>query len=312
MVRFIKIGSIILATMAVIIIALIVTLPYLIDSTAIKTQVARALSQKMGRDIGIGGPIDLKLFPTPRIRMVDVSMASPPEYGGTKLVNLEFLDIQLKFLPLLSKRVEVQGLEAKSAYIHLIRSKKGKWNFEGMEAGKTISKEQGPTKVPPEPIAFSAQRLRVTRSNIKVEDHLSQKIWEIKDISIESLNFSLESPIKVTIKGSLEGLAFKINLDAGAISGYEQGKDLPIKLLINFDKIGELNIQGTIKEKNNLLTYQLKTSSEQINIHHVIQSFKYNIKNIALPKSMKLNFHITGEQDNFYSKGYIQADEDKF
>jgi AsmA protein len=76
----------------------------------IREQAVTLVKERTGRDLTIRGPASFTLYPSVGVSLKDVALSAPPDMGGTPTVVMESLDVSVKFLPLLSRRVEVNRL----------------------------------------------------------------------------------------------------------------------------------------------------------------------------------------------------------
>lgn len=76
----------------------------------IRDQAIARVKQQTGRDLVISGPARLTFYPSIGVSLGDVSLSAPPDMGGAPTVAMEKLDVSVKLIPLLSRRVEVSRL----------------------------------------------------------------------------------------------------------------------------------------------------------------------------------------------------------
>lgn len=97
-------------------------------SGLIKDQIERAASTASGRTVTIGGA-DIKLLPSPAIRLSDVVIANPEGMAGPQLLQAKSIDARLKLKPLFSGTAEIESLEFSGPQINLIKDAAGKTNW---------------------------------------------------------------------------------------------------------------------------------------------------------------------------------------
>ncbi len=112
----------------VIIVALLLALPSLVDVNKYRGQVQTQLQQRLNRPVQLG-QMSLGVFPI-RVEVSNVTIGDDPSFHS----NLPFaqvgeLDVSVKLFPLIAGNVEVDSLEMKQAKIELIRNAQGVWNF---------------------------------------------------------------------------------------------------------------------------------------------------------------------------------------
>ena len=102
LVALIGIGVVLAAAVAFILIA-----P---PTDLIREQAINLVKQRTGRDLVIAGPARLAFYPSLGVSLEDVTLSAPPDMGGAPTVAMKSLDVSVKLLPLLSRRVEVDRL----------------------------------------------------------------------------------------------------------------------------------------------------------------------------------------------------------
>lgn len=103
----------------------------------IRDQAIAAVKQRTGRDLVIRGPARLTFYPSLGVTLTDVSLSAPPAMGGTATVAMESLDVTVKLLPLLGRRVEVGRLVMTRPKFDLRVDKAGRksWDIASDGAG---------------------------------------------------------------------------------------------------------------------------------------------------------------------------------
>lgn len=76
----------------------------------IRERAVSLVKARTGRDLTIAGPARLTLYPSATVTLKDVALSAPPGMDGAPTVAMESLDISVKLLPLLSRRVEIKKL----------------------------------------------------------------------------------------------------------------------------------------------------------------------------------------------------------
>ena len=96
----------------------------------IRDQAIAQVRQQTGRDLVISGPTRLSFYPSLGVSLGDVSLSAPPGMDGAPLVAMEKLDLSVKLVPLLSRRVEVGNLVLTRPQFNLRVDQTGRTNWE--------------------------------------------------------------------------------------------------------------------------------------------------------------------------------------
>jgi len=111
-------------------IAATLALPFIVPPETIKRQIASVLKEKTGRDISIKGKMSYRFFPTLGADLNNIVIHNPPEIKGPDFVSIGRLQANLKLLPLLSKKIEVDRIILHRPEIALIDTGTGQTNYE--------------------------------------------------------------------------------------------------------------------------------------------------------------------------------------
>jgi AsmA protein len=104
-----RLASIVAAIIAVSIVA-VALVSLLLPADVIKAQVLAQLGDVTGHKLTVKGPLSLQFFPTFKLAASDVTIAGAPWAQSSATVRIKELDIAVKLLPLLSRRIEIERL----------------------------------------------------------------------------------------------------------------------------------------------------------------------------------------------------------
>ncbi|MCC7427985.1 MAG: AsmA family protein [Alphaproteobacteria bacterium] len=100
-----------------------------LDLNAYRPTIQQKVREATGRDLAIGGPIELSLGLSPALTMSDVSFANAPGGSRPQMVSLRRLELQVAVLPLLGRRVEIKRLVLVEPDILLETDAQGRGNW---------------------------------------------------------------------------------------------------------------------------------------------------------------------------------------
>ncbi len=109
----------------------LVALPAIIPADFIREQIARQVKEKTGRTLTVRGNSKFSLIPNIGVKMHQVSLSNPPGVVGPPLIKMSSLDIQLKFWPLLERKIEIKRfiLEEPEIALRLDGQGRNNWSF---------------------------------------------------------------------------------------------------------------------------------------------------------------------------------------
>lgn len=105
-------------------------LPFIIPPETIKTQISTLLKEKTGRDVSLKGKLSYRFFPSFGLDLNQIVIHNPSHIKGPDFLTLARLQADLKLLPLLQKRIEVERIILHRAELSLITDNRGKTNYE--------------------------------------------------------------------------------------------------------------------------------------------------------------------------------------
>ena len=120
------------AALALILIAIlgVAALAFLVPEDTVREQVTSLVKQKTGRDLTIGGDISITWFPNIGVRLADVRVSNPPGMKQGDTLRVDALTVDLKLLPLISRRVEVDRFVLTKPVFNLVADAQGRKNWE--------------------------------------------------------------------------------------------------------------------------------------------------------------------------------------
>ncbi len=105
---------------------------FLVPEDVVRDQVTSLVKQQTGRDLTVRGKTSFSVFPNVGVELEDVSISNPPGMKSGEMLRMGSLNLNLKLLPLLTRRVEVERFVLVRPVFNLLVDKKGRrnWDFE--------------------------------------------------------------------------------------------------------------------------------------------------------------------------------------
>ena len=135
---------------AILIIALMVTVYVFVatyDYNKLKPRIARMAKDATGRELNLGGEVNLDFGFSPALVVTDVTFANAPWGSQPQMIKVEQLQAQVQLLPLLFEDVELKKiiLVGVDVFLETDRTGRGNWRFP---AADSSAKKTGSFKVP--------------------------------------------------------------------------------------------------------------------------------------------------------------------
>ena len=96
--------------MGLLVVALLV-IPSFINWNTYKSEIADQVRALTGRELIIGGDIDLKIFPSPRLVAENVSLSSIEGAQSPDLVSLRSVEVRIALAPLLGGNIGIETVQ---------------------------------------------------------------------------------------------------------------------------------------------------------------------------------------------------------
>jgi AsmA protein len=247
----------------VLLLAAVIIIPMVVDPNDYRDQIARAVEEETGRSFEIEGEISLSVFPWLGLEVGRMRLGNPPGFGDQPFAEIGSAAVGAKFIPLLSRRLEVSTLRLDGLRVHLVRLRDGSDNWSDLGAAEAE---------PAEPAApggggFNLERidgLRMTDAEIRFEDRQA------------GTDLVLGIP-RLTTSELAPGQAFDV--DAAAVASLDDGAtevstELAARVLLADDfgsaVLHELKLSGEAKSGEDRHKFTLTAPS--VAVDHAAQT----------------------------------------
>lgn len=160
------------------------------DPNDFKPLIVSTVYEKKQRTLNFEGPIKLRVFP--RIAL-DLGRITLSEYrSGEVFMAIGQAELEVAWLPLLQKRLVVEGIRLDGVSARVIRYANGTFNF-----GDLLQQET------PSPIAFDIATLRVRNSTVIFDDRKSARIYTARKLTLQTGRLMNGRETAATLSGEL-------------------------------------------------------------------------------------------------------------
>src|SRR5262245_3839294 len=129
-VKWVLIG---VGAIAVLVLAAIAALPWLLDTPAVQAHVAQAVTNALGRPARFAS-LSVSALPLPTVRLRDLRVAEDPAFGPGPFLTVGEGRIRLRLRPLLSGRIELADLTLEAPRIAVVEDATGRLNVSTLGA----------------------------------------------------------------------------------------------------------------------------------------------------------------------------------
>jgi uncharacterized protein involved in outer membrane biogenesis len=145
-------------------------------STVDPVQLTKLLSSSVktatGRDLKITGPVSLSFFPVISVSAEGVSLSNASWASDSDMLTLKRIDLNIKTLPLLSKRIEVGSLKLAGLELFLQKNGAGKanWDFSTDASGGPSAANNDAGRSPVSDNLISVDSISIADAYIQYQD----------------------------------------------------------------------------------------------------------------------------------------------
>jgi uncharacterized protein involved in outer membrane biogenesis len=194
-----------LAILIGLVIVVILLLPVLLDLNRYRDQYLPVLEQALHRPVDVQD-VRLTLFPQLGFRVRDLTIGDDPAFNPQAFVTIPFAEVEIQWLPLLRRHIQVEHVRLQDPTVHIIRRHDGALNMA------TVGKD--PALHPPEKAGsnpandlkplfgvFAVERLSMSGGILQYEDRAKEPFrsyhLEQLDVVTESVQFGQTASLHV-------------------------------------------------------------------------------------------------------------------
>jgi uncharacterized protein involved in outer membrane biogenesis len=260
-------GKVLLPTFALLVllasfVAYVALVGIAVDSSLYRKPLQTMLSEQLGRPVHLDGALDLHMSLTPSLRVRDVRIAQPKEFGSSDFARVGELRVRLDLWSLFRKQFKADTLFASGVKIHLKQRADGSnnWTFPNFA--------DAPVKPAPSPSDKDALPEQIAGIDIR-RTELRDLDVEFRGVNDKPVVFALDKfdasspvdgPLQATAQGSVDKtMPYAIKIDGGRLSDLVRGKAAwPISLRLDFAG-GLMMVNGSLSQKDTQLRFGLGT-----------------------------------------------------
>ncbi len=261
-------GKVSLALLALIvllasIVAYIALAGIAIDGSLYRKPLASMLSEQLGRAVYLDGALDLQISLKPALRVRDVRIAQPENFGSSDFVRVGELQVRLDLWPLVHRQFKADALFASGVSIHLKQRADGtnNWTFPNLaEApGNSPSKSSDQDVLPEQISGIDIRKIELRDLNVEFRGVNDKPVVFILDKFDASV--PVDGPLHATAEGSVDKtMPYAIKIDGGRLSDLVRGKSAwPVSMRLDFAG-GLMTVNGSLSQADTQLRFGLGTA----------------------------------------------------
>ena len=157
------------------------------------------IEESIGRKITIG-EINAGFREGLGIRLKNFTVADDKSFSDTEFIRALDIQINVEFIPLLSKKINITKLILNKPVINVIENKNGKYNFETFGAhNKSENNAESKNKNKAQKLPLFASSIRIEEGQINYVNEQNETEFQILKIKlgIKNLDFNKEVPVNL-------------------------------------------------------------------------------------------------------------------
>ena len=203
----------------VLVIGGLLSLPFLVDLASYQDHYKPLIENALNRKIALQG-IRLTIWPRIGARVAGFTVMDDPAFSAGPFASLTSLDVGVKLLPLLSKRVEIEEITLRDPLITLIKNKDGVTNLStiGPRTAAPARPEKPETQQgdPLQALALLAvDRLSIDGGTLIYRDlsKASQQEYQVQDLTVTLTAVHLGETPSLQLKATLQPYKMPLSID---------------------------------------------------------------------------------------------------
>jgi uncharacterized protein involved in outer membrane biogenesis len=159
-----------------------------VDPVKLTKLLSSSVKTATGRDLKITGPVSLSFFPVISVSAEGVSLSNASWASDSDMLTLKRIDLNIKTLPLLSKRIEVGSVKLAGLELFLQKNGAGKanWDFSTDASGGPSAANNDAGRSPVSDNLISVDSISIADAYIQYQDPSNAiSSYQIRRLSLE-------------------------------------------------------------------------------------------------------------------------------
>ncbi|MEM6946793.1 MAG: AsmA family protein [Pseudomonadota bacterium] len=219
--------------------------PFLIPNEVYKTQIETAATEALGREVSLEGDVRLSILPRISASVSQVTVANPEGFSRDHMVEAGELRGQVRWAPLLSRRVEVAEIAFVDADVRLERRADGAVNWEFASEAPAEPASEGGGGAPA--IDTGIDRAVLENARLVYGDDTTGALYEVSELDLTASLQSLAAPLTLEASGLFQGAGFDVDLSLDAPQALLDGAAASLQAALETQG-GRVEYDGTLRQ----------------------------------------------------------------
>ena len=263
------------------------------DYNKLKPRISRIVKDATGRELNLGGEIDLAIGFSPALVMTDVTFANASWGSQPQMIKVEKIEAQVRLLPLLFRDLQLKriGLAGVELLLEADPNGKGNWDFI---AGDGSARKAGAFK----PKDIEIDNIRFEKFQLIFREGKTGSTKRFTLATLDVAQKEAEDELTVDLKADYNGQPVTLSGKTGRMRYLFTHQRFPLELSGTFSN-AKVDIAGAIDDILDLRGIDLKVHASGTNL----PALGFD-KNIPLPKTnvFDVTGHLSGSKESLALK----------
>ena len=267
-----------------------------------------------GRDLKIAGPVSLTIFPSIGVKAEDVSLSNATWASGSDMIQLKRIDIGIRVLPLLSKRIEISRINLNGLDAHLQSNAEGQSNWvlaaplaQGVTANANTDKPESAAPNNGDDSFVSIENVSVIDARISYQDGSGpQNIFEVQRLSLSGGGDKTAIQLDMKHANDSLGVSGKVTSVRKILNSWNAS---PLKVNIDLDITlngKSLLVRGDVyKTPQQLVSFDISLKSKSFDLTSLVAGSALAASDGKIPHAAS---KLKGKSKYFFNEDYLPFD----
>lgn len=255
-----------------------------IDFNQYKGEISKQAKAATGRDLTIAGDLNLSISLTPSISVDGVTFSNADWGSKPEMISVKKFAAKMSLMPLLSGNIQINEVILEGVQLLAEKDKSGKanWEFGAPAKKEETDKDSAGSGDMTLPVVES---VRMKDVNITYKDAQAGQEYALNLASVDLKSTGLNDPLKLMVKGAINGQEFSVGGQVGSINALVDGEVFPLKLDIAALKV-DIGLDGKAGVPDGRPTADLKLMIDAASMAETLSAaaaLEPSLKDIKLP-----------------------------
>ena len=208
-----------LVVIIILLIAVLLSLPFVVDLASYQDEYKPIIEQALNRKIELQG-MRLTILPRIGARVIGFTVMDDPAFSSSPFASLSSLDVGVKLLPLLGKKVEIEHITLHNPLITVVKNKEGVTNLSTLGPPTTASaKTERPEPQQGDPLQalalLAVDQLSIDGGTLIYRDlsPTAKPEYRIEDLTVHLTSVHLGETPTVHLNATVQPFRLPVTLD---------------------------------------------------------------------------------------------------